>query len=260
MNTVKTVVALVSCFITLSLLGWWTQRPSIDVWPFFMSGFIGLALGDMFLISAFARIGSARTMVLWGFQPVFVGIGSYLFFGEEFDSIRLFAIVLLISCLLSFSYEGFKKKGHWEIKGLVLALTGVLFDAVGLFFSRYGFESNILIVPLEGHFYRCCGAILCFFLLAQVTPLKFFKNISSLKISEKGIVLTACFLGTFISIYLSLSAIQIGHLPSLAALSITTPLFTSLIEHIYEKRWPSFLFLFAFFQFLVGFFLLVGYE
>ncbi len=260
MNFTKTFVALLSAAVVLSLFSMWTQKPSTFVWPFFMSGFIGLALGDVFLISAFARIGSARTMVLWGFQPVFVAIGSYLWFGETINGTRMIAILFLISCLMSFSFEGFRRQGHWELKGLGFAMMGVLLDAVGLFFSRYGFESNLIISPLEGHFYRCCGAMTCFLILKQAFPFSFTGKISALSKRDRTSVLTASFLGTFLAIYLGLIAIQIGHLPSLAALSITTPLFTALIEHVIERKWPSPIFLFAFLQFVVGFLLLVGYE
>ncbi len=259
MNIVKTSVALTSSLVFLSLLGEWTQTPTLALWPFFLSGAIGLACGDMFLISAFARIGSARTMVLWGFQPVFVAIGAYFLFEEVLEPQRLFAALLLVSCLLTFSFEGFKKKGHWELKGLSLAMAGVLLDAVGLFFSRYGFESTTF-SPLEANFYRCVGAVGCFAIFNMYFPCRMWSRFRELDGHSRSLVLMASFFGTFLAIFLSLSAIQIGHLPSIAALSITTPLFAAMFEHIYERKWPSKIFLFAFAQFVVGFLLLIGYK
>jgi len=260
MNFTKALVALVSCFVFLSILGWWTQAPSLLIWPFLVSGFVGLAFGDIFLIGAFARIGSARTMILWGFQPIFVSVGSYFFLNEKFDFTQIIAMFLLISCLISFSFEGFKRRGHWEIAGLGFALFAVFLDAIGLFFSRYGFESNSHLMPLEGHFYRCVGAMAGFLILQKFNPIRFYSTFKSLQLTDKYLVLLASFFGTFLSIFFSLMAVQIGHLPTIAALSITTPLFTATFEHIYERRWPSKIFLFAFFQFIVGFFLLVRYE
>lgn len=260
MNLTKASVAVLCSFVVLTVTNAWTQSPSALVWPFLISGTIGLALGDVFLISAFAKIGSARTMLLWGFQPVFVALGSYLLFGESVSTRQLLAIVVLISCLVSFSFEGFKKHGRWEVRGLLFAITGVMLDAIGLFFTRYGFQTNANIHPLEGHFYRCCGAILCFALLKQWTKFEWRAKFFVLDHRSRMLVLLASFFGTFLALFLSLSAIQIGHLPTLAALSITTPLFTATLEHLSERKWPSWLFLLAFLQFAVGFYLLVGYE
>lgn len=260
MNLSKSVVALGCSFIFLTLTANWTQTPSLKVVPFFLSGLIGLGLGDLFLVSAFARIGSARTMVLWGFQPVFVGLGAYLLFNETFEPKRLFAVILLISCLLTFSFEGFKKQGKWEFRGLIFAMSGIFLDAVGWFFTKYGYEINFRVVPMEGHFYRCLGAVVGFLILKQFFRFSFFKKYSKLSSYDKTMVFVSSFFGTFLAIFLGLVAMQVGHLPSLAAVSVTTPLITALIEHVQLRKWPNGIFLFALLQFLVGFYLLVGYE
>jgi drug/metabolite transporter (DMT)-like permease len=260
MNLSKSLVAFICCLAFLTITNSWTQIPSLKVLPFFLSGMIGLGLGDLFLVSAFARIGSARTMVLWGFQPVFVGFGAYLLFNETFDARRLFAVLLLISCLLTFSFEGFKKQGRWEFRGLLFAMSGIFLDAVGWFFTKYGYETNYQIVPMEGHFYRCFGAVCGFLLIKQFYKFSFFEKLNALSGYDKKMVFISSFFGTFLAIYLGLIAIQIGHLPSLAAVSVTTPLITALIEHVQIRKWPNGIFLFALFQFLVGFYLLVGYE
>lgn len=260
MNLAKSLVALSCALVVLTATNAWTQLPSLKVLPFFLSGLIGLGLGDLFLVSAFARIGSARTMVLWGFQPVFVGVGAYFLFGETFDMRRLFAVILLISCLLTFSFEGFKQHGKWEFRGLIFALTGIFLDAVGWFFTKYGYEINYQVVPLEGHAYRCLGAVLGFLVLKQFFRFDFVEKFRSLSGYDKKMVFVSSFFGTFLAIYLGLIAMQVGHLPSLAAVSVTTPLITALIEHVQLRKWPNRIFMLALLQFLVGFYLLVVYE
>lgn len=46
------------------------------------SGFIGLAVGDYFLFRAYQRIGSARTIMVFSFSPLFLTLEGFLFLAK----------------------------------------------------------------------------------------------------------------------------------------------------------------------------------
>ena len=109
MNTAKAAVALALLCLTLPLLwsvngtfalfgssaGSWTAPSDFSTDLLLLSGMIGLGIGDLFLLDAFIRIGVSRTLMLYGFQPLLLGIGAALLFGQTFDTHRLVAIAFL---------------------------------------------------------------------------------------------------------------------------------------------------------------------
>jgi drug/metabolite transporter (DMT)-like permease len=69
-------------------------------------------------------------------------------------------------------------------------------------------------------------------------------------------MLLACIFGTFLSLTFYLSALKTAHIATLTAISITSPVWVSLIEHVHLKSWPSRYLWSAFALFLVGFVLM----
>lgn len=239
MNTFKAVITLILLIFTLPLLGGFNPTEFSKVWPLFLSGFIGLTIGDIFLLRSFAIIGAGRTLILFGFQPVIMAISSLVLFSQKLQGYHLTAIIILMSCLFLFSYEGYKSSGKWELKGLSFALIGVLLDASGVLLSRYGFDLSD-IKPVEGHFYRTVGSVAGFMLINYT--IKPVNLIGSFKIQTnrgKLVLLFSAFSGTYLSLLLYMSAIKIGHLASVSAIAITGPLFATLFESIYYKKWPG---------------------
>lgn len=257
MNTFKATVATV-CFLIVILFNGGFHATGIEnVGWFFLSGFIALGLGDIFLLSAFAKIGPGRTLLLFGFHPLIVGVISYIKFGQEIDQNKLWAILFFIGCLITFSYESFKLKGKWEVSGLLLAFLGMLLDAVGITITRYGFDSSPLITPFEGNFYRCIGALICYVLVRKIYPFDFRKNLKILTKSSLLYVTLGSFLGTFLALAFYLEAIKTAHLASITAISITSVIFSACIECIWERKLPNKFLLISFILFAFGMKLLI---
>jgi drug/metabolite transporter (DMT)-like permease len=253
MNLTKSGVALIFSAVFAIALGGFAQITLSQALPFFGSGAVGLGLGDFFMFLAFLRIGASRTLMLWGFQPVVVGIGCYFLFGDLLSIYKILAIVFLVLCLLVFSYEGFRKKGHWEIQGLIFAMTGVILDSGSSVATKWAFEQSPLISPIQGLVFRSSGAVIVLLVLYGAKIHNYFVGWQSLTNKDRALALAVSFFGTFVALLLSLSAIKIGHLPSLAAIGVTCPLFTGVFEHAIERRWPSRLFLLATGFFILGF-------
>lgn len=276
MNTAKAAVAFTLLCFTLPLL-WLLTGPLVlpsesSAWILLLSGAIGLGIGDLFLLDAFIRIGVSRTLMLYGFQPLMLGVGALLMFDQSFDTHRLIAIAFLIACLLIFSLERYRETRSWEIRGLTMAIIGVSMDSAGVLLTRFAFEHSPQTRPLEGHFIRCIGALLSYAVVALVIHLKrrlkkstdftpvigLFSGFLRLDTKSRGLLLLGCFGGTYLSLCLYLTAIQIGHLASLAAISITGPMFAALLESLIQKRRPSRHLLMAFAFFICGFYVLLG--
>ncbi|CAN5395520.1 hypothetical protein BH10BDE1_BH10BDE1_19490 [soil metagenome] len=276
MNTAKAAVAFALLCLTLPLIWWFTgsfSPPSnVSTFVLLLSGAVGLGVGDLFLLDAFVRIGVSRTLMLYGFQPLILGLGGALFFNQSFDTHRLVAIAFLIACLLIFSLERYRETRSWEIRGLLMAIVGVSMDSAGVLLTRFAFEQSPQTRPLEGHLIRCAGALLSYAVIATAVHLRrrwnrspdrtpvigLFANFRRFDLKSRALMLLGCFGGTYFSLCLYLTAIQIGHLASIAAIAITGPMFAALLESIIAKKRPSGYLVIAFVFFLGGFAVLLS--
>ncbi len=278
MNATKAFIAMVLLIITLPILFWfqnrlgtWAPPSDLATGILLLSGFIGLGIGDLFLLDAFIRIGVSRTLMLYGFQPLVLGLAGAALFDQAFDGRRLIAIVFLIGCLIIFSLEKYRESKSWEIRGLVMAIIGVSMDSAGVLLTRFAFESSPHTQPLEGHLIRCFGALFAYAVIAAfvhsrriVTQTKdntpvigLFTNFLRFDNSSRALILLGCFAGTYLSLCLYLTAIQIGHLASISAISITGPMFAALLESVINRKKPSRYLGIAFVFFVCGFAILM---
>jgi drug/metabolite transporter (DMT)-like permease len=252
MNFAKTLGAFFLFFVFILTFGEFHTISNKSIGLFFLSGLLGLGAGDWFLLKAYSLMGAGRTLMLFAFQPIFIGTMAYLYLGQETDLKNIWAILFFIFCLFTFSLESFKKKGHWEIKGIILALLAIFFDGIGVLITRYVFDQNPSISSFEGNFYRCIGAVLFFSTWTLVRPIGLRKNFSSQDLKSKFLLIAAVFLGTFLSLALYLEAIKMAHLASLSGIAITGTIFANLFECLIERKWPSKYLIVAFGFFLIG--------
>lgn len=237
MNYFKACVAFL-CFIAVLLL---FQIPLVISTASFVylviSGLAGLMIGDIFLLRAFTHLGSGRVLMIFGFQPLILGVASYYLFGESFSLYRLMAILFLMVCLFCFSLESFKEKGHWDMKGILFALIGVGLDACGLLLTKEAFELTPGLSAFLANAIRSGATVVGFFLVSLVPyfQLKLMQPFLSLEMKDRKLVIIASVLGTFMALGFYLRAIQIGHLATISAIAGTSPLFATLFE-IYKGR------------------------
>ena len=96
MNLFKASVACVCFFLAASIFEEWMILNAKSYGLFFISGFIGLGIGDYFLLRSFSVLGPGRTLMLFGFQPIFLGIMGKIFFDQEVELSKFFAILFFI--------------------------------------------------------------------------------------------------------------------------------------------------------------------
>jgi drug/metabolite transporter (DMT)-like permease len=269
-NTVKALVAAALLIPTIAFLYATGMTPIVapdltSLGLLLLSGALGLGIGDLFLLDAYTRLGVSRTLILYGFQPIGLGLVAALFLGQAFPLGKLIAVLFLITCLFIFSLERYKESGHWEIKGLLNALIGVSLDSTGVFISRLAFDHSPELHPLEGHFIRCLGALSCYaaislYYKSRGEPqrrIRLMEYWRSLEPTARRWILLGCFGGTYLSLCLYLTAVRIGHLGSITAVGITGPMFAALLEAVMHKKRPSAYLAAAFGAFVIGFGILV---
>jgi len=224
-----------------------------------LSGLLGLAIGDVFLFKAYSIIGPGRTLMLFGFQPLILGSIAFVLFDQAVDTNRFWGIFFFVSCLFIFSLEARRQRGHWEWRGLIYALVGVLFDASGVLLTRTAFEMTPELSSLEANLYRFAGALLGFAIIARfVRPIRLVERFMSETPRRRALVVLACICGTLVSLALYLAALKSGHLATLSGIAITAPLFATFLECIVRRKWPSAYLWLALLSFTLGFWIILG--
>jgi drug/metabolite transporter (DMT)-like permease len=238
MNYYKAVIALICFSSACLLLNYYVPLSDKSIAFLCLSGSMGLFIGDIFLLKAFAHLGSGRVLMIFGFQPLVLGAASFYLFGQDFPPARLIAVLLLMGCLFTFSFESFRKKGHWDLPGLGFALLGVGLDAGGLLLTKATFEMNPNLSAIYANVFRSGVAVLGFIILSQIPWMKLslLEPLKKLNRKQKIKVTFASFLGTFFSLVLYLTAIKRGHLATVSAVAGTSPLFATLFETITGKK------------------------
>lgn len=257
MNCFKATVAFCALAITITLVTGFNPISTASLGGLALSGLIGLNIGDLFLLSAFTRLGAARTLILFGFQPLMVGLSAALLFDQPFDPSRLIAVVFLIGCLVTFSLERYRTEKKWELTGLLHALAGVVLDTCGVLLTRASFGDSPDVTPIEGNFYRCFGALVGFAVMARFQPINLIQGLVQWPTKTRTLLIVASLGGTYLSLLLYLSAVKIGHLASISAIAITGPIFATAIECFLYRKLPSRYLMVAFAFFCAGFYILL---
>jgi drug/metabolite transporter (DMT)-like permease len=253
MNQLKASVAIFGFLFGFFLFETYTHQPMIGLSFLLVSGFLGLCVGDLFLFKAFAALGPARTLVIYSFQPFLLGAYGYLFLQQDLNTYQLLAILCMIGCVITFLFERKNTEGHWDLRSFGFAFAGIAFDAVGVVFSRQAYEVSPELGTFQANATRAIGALIGFLLIKPSSYGLLLNDLKKMKPSDRNLVVGACMLGTFISLSLYLNAIKTAHIATLTAISITGPVWVSLIVHIRERSWPNRFLWIAFALFLAGF-------
>jgi len=219
---------------------------------------MGLCFGDLMLFKAFPTLGPGRTLVMFSFGPLLVGLYSFLFLNQIFTFNQTLAVICMIACVFIFMLEKKGLSGSWQLKSFSFAFLGILFDASGVILTRESYEYQADLHSFQVNIIRSLGAITGFILIRPRGYLEFFRSTLSMESKDKLLLVGASIVGTFVSLSLYLAAVKHAHLGTLTSISITGPVWVSLIECIYYKRLPNFYLVSAFVFFLTGFYFMVN--
>lgn len=255
-NQLKVSVAFVGFVAAFLLLETYTSLSALANGYLLVSGFIGLCVGDLFLFKAFATLGPSRTLVLYSFQPFLLAIYAFFFLGQTLNPYQAIAVLCMIACVLTFLWERNRIHGNFELKAFSLAFFGIFCDAIGTMLSRQAYESNMNLGSFQVNTTRALGALIGFFMISPKSYKLLFRDLKRMARPDWTLAISASVLGTFISLSLYLRALKTAHVATLTAISITLPIWVSLIEHVRSKTWPNRYLWFAFVLFVAGFILM----
>lgn len=256
MNQVKVAIALIAFSIALATTSQWSSISWTSTTLLLLSGFAGLCIGDIFLFRAFAALGAGRTLVLYSFQPLLLGIYGFFFLGQFFTVNQTLAVVCMMICIFIFMFERNKLTGSWDLRNFFWAFLGICLDAFGVMLTRSSYELAPNLETFQVNVIRCVGAIIGFILINPKSYIGVTKDVIALPNRDKTMLIGSCIAGTFLSLTLYLAALKYAHVGTLTAISITGPVWVAILESIYHRRLPNRLLMMAFAFFLTGFYLM----
>ncbi len=220
------------------------------------SGLMGLCIGDIFLFKAYATLGPGRALVLYSFQPLLLGFYGSMFLGQDITPHQMGAVFCMMVCLAFFVVERRRAQGHWDWKSFLWAFAGILLDGTGVMLTRTAYEFTPEMGSMQVNVIRSAGALLGFLLIRPRGYPQILKDFAAMPGRERALVTLSAVCGTFISLSLYLAAVKHAHMASLTAISITGPVWVSLLECVWSRRLPNAYLLSAFAFFLLGFYLM----
>lgn len=223
-----------------------------------ISGLSGLCIGDIFLFRAFTTLGAGRSLVLYSFQPLMLGLYGYFFLNQIFSLNQTLAVICMIICVFIFMIERNRSTGSWDMKSFIWAFLGITLDAIGVMLTRQAYEINPDLETFQVNVIRCSGALIGFLMISPKSYFVVFKDMISLRKREQTLIIGAAICGCFLSLTLYLAALKYAHVGTLTSIAITGPVWVSMLESLYHKKLPNSYLIGAFAFFLTGFYLMVA--
>lgn len=254
---VKVTVATIAFILAFFLAENFVPLSSTAFILLFLSGLGGLCVGDILLFRAFATLGAARSLVLFSFQPLLLGVYGFFFLDQIFTVNQTIAVLCMIVCVYVFMMERKGLTGSWDTRSFLWAFGAICLDAFGVMLTRTAYEMTPGLETYEVNIVRCFGALAGFFLIKPSSFKLIVGDLRKLKLKENFIIIGSGVGGCFIALALYLAALKHAHVGTLTAISITGPVWVSLLECLYHRRLPNRFLSVAFIFFLAGFYLMV---
>ena len=200
-NIIKNIIAFLIFSPVILTFEFHTSLKEILI--LFLSGIIGISLGDTFYIISLKKLGTRRTLTIEALSPIIATVlGS--FFLKEILSFKVWIGILIVS--ISLIGVAFQKSintqhitlNHDRKKGFVFAILSVLCAVIAAALSRYVLTNSDL-NPFQTTEIRLLGSIVALlpFLRQRLTD-----SVKRLPLNNKRSLLYATFFGTNIGILL----------------------------------------------------------
>jgi len=235
-NSFKAIVSFLVIFVVFIVMGYASVPITSVSLLYMLSGLLGLAIGDFYLVLGFQKIGPARTLLLFGVQPIFFLLIDKFFFGLSISSKSLIGVAfMLLSLVLVFVDKKKNNSYNWSLFGIFCGFFGVVLDFLGVLITKWCMNQADH-STVEVYFWRILGALIGLLLFHLVFKKPIFRFNQNESFNQKGLFVVACLSGTLISLWLYLEAIKIGPLSSVTAVAVTGPLFAALFEWLFYKK------------------------
>ncbi len=240
-NRVRVVFALIYLVILNTLL---YRQPlplnaGLQHWTWLsLSGLIGLAIGDSFLIQAYLYIGPRLGTLLLSLSTVFGVLEAWVFLREQLQPGQLLGIGLTLAGIVWVVLEqsnGRDPAQRPSVLGVIFGILGALGQATGLVFSRLGMLGSFS--PISGNVIRMLTAVAALWLVTFLQGAT-GKTVRTLQAHPGAFRLLAlvALLGPVIGVSLSLLAVQNTEVGVASVLTSLSPIFILPFSHFYLKE------------------------
>ena len=232
----KNVIALSCLAILLSI----TPRPwptDAETWgALMMSGFVGLAVGDLFLFAGLAAVGTRPAAVLMCLAPPLTVLIAAVTIDETLSGRELVGMFVTVGAVVGVILADGKNdaataalpSGKWRV-GIACGLVAALCQAVGIVLSRRALQDTDAIVGTTLRLLPAVAALA----IAPIIPRIPRHRFSPLRRGRVAALLfTASFVGTFLGVALLSFGTKYAPAGIAAALSSTTPIWVIPIARV----------------------------
>ncbi len=206
----------------------------------FISGIVGVVIGDLLLFEAFVILGARISMLIMSLVPPITAILGWFILGEKMTLIEIFGMLITItgiSIVILERDDGEKKvKLSHPFLGILLAFGGAVGQGTGLILSKYGVGDYNAFAATQ---IRLIAGVIGFTIIYSFMNKwkQLFKAFSDKKSIAQ--ISAGSFLGPFIGISLSLIAVQKAKVGIASTLISVSPLIIILFSLIFKKEKTS---------------------
>ena len=243
-NRIRLIMVSIMLISYASIDNTWSSIEAEFLITIFISGFIGIFLGDTLLFLALQRIGPRRNNILFALAAPFTIILNILILNEKMSLVEFIGcIFVFLGVIIAIAYGTKKNIEHrWEkiegsIKiGIIFGVLAALGQAVGIIMMKPILNAGA--DPIASAAIRTTiSAILLSFTYFSKHRMIIDKSKYSLNIIYKTIV--SGFLGMALGMSLLLIALQKGDAGIVATLSSTSPIMILFLIWIITKKIPT---------------------
>jgi drug/metabolite transporter (DMT)-like permease len=227
LNFTKSGIAIVLILLTLVLRQDFPEPAGLPFALLFLSGAIGIGIGDTAFFAAINSIGARRSLLLEALAPPLTALLAALFLQEQLDARAWLGIALTIAGVAWVVVERTPDSGFINphpLRGAVFGLLAAVAQASGSVLSRAALVDTT-VSPLHSALIRLLGgtAILVLLLIRQRQSWQCFKLLRSRQFL--GAITATSFAGTYLAIWLQQTALKYTKAGIAQSLSATSPLF-----------------------------------
>lgn len=241
LNLFKNAVASALLLVTLAISALFRGGPCITAdrvatgW-LALSGLIGVVVGDTCYFRSLQILGARRSLVLTTLAPPMAGVLGWFVLDEKLPLFAMAGMLCTLSgviCVVRDPRLGADGAGHFPgstAAAVVYGFLGSLCQAVGMVLSKLGMRA---VDPLEASFLRLAtaagtGLLLAFFLgRIGVWMRSLFARGVPLRLAAAA----SC--GTYLGIWLSLTASKYSHVAVATTLTALSPIFVLPLARIF---------------------------
>lgn len=189
-----------------------------------ISGIIGFAIGDNFLISSTILAGPRISMLLMAVSPIITSILDFIIFRSSLSGVAFIGITLTlfgIAVVILFNNKNSDEEKRIDVKkGIIAGIISSFFNSVGLIFSKLGMGDYNAFAATQ---IRIISSLL-FMIIAYYLGSKKEKIFVPLEKKDSVKMMFSGILGPFVGVGLALFSLQHTNAGISATLTSVTPI------------------------------------